>query len=247
MVPLLLAIIAILIIGGGVYLYTQKNQPPTIVLNQVATTTAQTTNQISATKPNQPNDNINFSASPTSGTAPLAVNFSTNAPGSTYSIEFGGGDGAAAEVGGNCGVNRNQDCGKSYTYTSPGVYTAYLIKNGEQTISSTTITVTGWALGIPTATIDSGSLTTSSSHPTFTGTAANIAGNIGILIGPGVTTKLEKNSQVWASGPISVTNSRWSSTVSPPYSLSPGIYTVFVYAYGVNYPNLASGTLTVTY
>jgi hypothetical protein len=41
-VPLLLVLVALLIIGGGVYLYTQKNQLSSVALNEVATTTAQT-------------------------------------------------------------------------------------------------------------------------------------------------------------------------------------------------------------
>ena len=70
-----------------------------------------------------------FSASPTSGTAPLNIVFTTNVSGST--VVFG--DGTSAPVTANCltGLNgsRNCDTGSyltTHTYTTPGTYTATL-------------------------------------------------------------------------------------------------------------------------
>ncbi|MEK7601421.1 MAG: peptidoglycan-binding protein [Patescibacteria group bacterium] len=83
--------------------------------------------------------NQNFSASPTSGTAPLTVGFtasnldkaSWSTPGS-YSVEFG--DGTSGQMSGNAlclecnnGYGNGYSVSASHTYTSNGTYTAKLI------------------------------------------------------------------------------------------------------------------------
>ncbi|HEY5383034.1 MAG TPA: hypothetical protein VIJ88_00565, partial [Candidatus Paceibacterota bacterium] len=106
------------------------------------------------------NNSVSLTASPTSGVEPLTVNFSTNAQGTDYALDFG--DGAiGVSVGvGDCGVNRDADCGASHTYTSPGTYIARIVQDSNcsagklgggspcvvpsnaQTLTSQTITVT---------------------------------------------------------------------------------------------------------
>ena len=70
------------------------------------------------------------------------------------------------------------------------------------------------------ATIDQSSLTTTSTTPTITGTATGDA-----IFGINVTTD---NNQRLYSSKLSVTNGRWSISVSP--ALLPGTYPVYVYA-----------------
>jgi hypothetical protein len=119
-VPLLLTIIALLIIGGGVYFYMQKHQPPTVVLNEMGTTTAQaeTANQATST-----HSNSSFTASQTLGSAPLTVtltySFDINAMGAAsdqFLVDFGDGTSSTMNVGNVAQV--------THTYTSAGTYIA---------------------------------------------------------------------------------------------------------------------------
>lgn len=100
------------------------------------------------------NSSANFSATPTSGQAPLTVNFSSNTSGaSVYVLNFG--DGTSGQLYALPGVNGGF-YGTSHTYQSAGTYTATLKKvvgatecyscgdtNIYETIGSAVITVTG--------------------------------------------------------------------------------------------------------
>src|SRR3989338_3932723 len=122
-----------------------------------------------------------FSASPTSGAAPVIVTFSSeNAPtGYWYRVNFG--DGQTSEVEGRVSF--------IHTYITSGTYTASLERAGVEcgnttslctfsavgTTNTVTITITP-ATTQPTATIDQSSLTPALGRPTtITGTASSVA------------------------------------------------------------------------
>ncbi len=118
------------------------------------------------------------------------------------------------------------------TYNS-GTYPVYVTSTyGQSNTVYLTIgsTVTAQA---PTATIDVGSLTSSSVYPVITGSAYN-APNVGI--------SLSKNGEkYWGSGAVSVVSNRW--TIPITIALSAGSYTVDVYSNNVL---LASGGLNIS-
>jgi PKD repeat protein len=168
-VPLLLTIIALLIIDGGVYFYRQRNQSSTIELNETATTT-ETTNQ---TTTQEKQSTLVFSATPTSGVAPLTVTFSgtisTANPSSDDGlglgvdepyIDFGDAqEGDAPSTGEVSCSSTPHDVTNyvyptsctfspiSHTYQLPGTYTVVLhlgVQKGTDIIlGTTTIVVTG--------------------------------------------------------------------------------------------------------
>lgn len=89
----------------------------------------------------QPSSNrgVNFSASPTQGSAPLAVSFSarseSNMPVSVYYIDFGDGSSAGMQgISGTCEVGTGGPCNggnnmlASHTYSKAGTFTATLNK-----------------------------------------------------------------------------------------------------------------------
>src|SRR3989338_8878989 len=83
----------------------------------------------------------NFSASPTSGSPPLAVHFWADVSGSEYKIDFG--DGTSGNLsGGWCPPNpaMGAPCmaaGADHTYTSAGTYTARLLQKSTCAIDTT--------------------------------------------------------------------------------------------------------------
>jgi PKD repeat protein len=87
-----------------------------------------------APPPPPPPVTANFTASPTSGQTPLAVQFTDQSSGPVVSWSWGFGDGATSTM-------QNP----SYTYTSAGTFTATLTvtgSSGQTSSTSTTITVT---------------------------------------------------------------------------------------------------------
>ena len=98
--------------------------------------------------------NQNFSASPTSGQAPLAVHFWATVSGGEYKVDFGDGTSGGLS-GGWCPPNpaMGAPCsapGADHTYTSAGTYTARLLQR-----STCAIDTTCWVpvLGASTVTI----------------------------------------------------------------------------------------------
>lgn len=110
---LLLTIIAILIIGGGTYVYMQFKQADLSAYHtntQATSTATQSSTQL-------------LTAQPTSGLTPLKVRFSIS--GGPYRIDFG--DGAGENV--LCTqdtICQNGVSSISHTYTSAGTYSAHL-------------------------------------------------------------------------------------------------------------------------
>ncbi len=102
--------------------------------------------------------NVGFTASPTSGAAPLTVSFRTTAGDEeTYTVEFGDGTSAQMSV-----IEGGAARGVNHTYTSAGTYTAQLVRksgtcyiNGvaascgapDQLMGTVFITVTGSSSG----------------------------------------------------------------------------------------------------
>jgi PKD repeat protein len=93
-----------------------------------------------------PTQATTFSASPTSGSAPLTVSFSGSFNGTSYSVDYG--DGKSSGQLSACGWlsdGGGQVCGQVGTlhvYASPGTYTAHLM-NGNAILASATVAVTG--------------------------------------------------------------------------------------------------------
>ena len=85
--------------------------------------------------------NQNFSASPTSGQAPLAVHFWATVSGGEYKVDFGDGTSGGLS-GGWCPPNpaMGAPCsapGADHTYTSVGTYTAHLLQKSTCAIDTT--------------------------------------------------------------------------------------------------------------
>jgi hypothetical protein len=207
------------------------------------------TNPVQPTTPTQPtqptNTSLFVSAAPISGVAPLTVSFDTNAQGTGYAIDFGDGTGVGVGIG-DCGVTRDQDCGESHTYTSPGTYTAKLVQgvpncdergygnactvpSSASALNTASITVTnGSTSSVPTATINQSSLADTAGQITVSGTASGVA----VIF----------QTPYGSTSAIPVVNGHWSTSVA---ITSPGSYPVSVKDY-VAGDVLASGTLVVT-
>lgn len=148
--PVLLAILGVLVVGGGVYVVTHQNTTPQISTYQPATNTPANT---PARTPAQTTGAAQLVAAPTSGKAPLTVSFSTtysypkNYSGSTgLSITFGDGTGGSITAG-NIVKHR---------YSTPGIFTTKLIGCSlhtdllcePATLGTVIITVTGSAAAV---------------------------------------------------------------------------------------------------
>lgn len=155
--PLLLALVALILIGGGTYVYSvqknQENQPATgsVTLPQATSTTQiQTPTTTTQIRSNE------FSVLPSSGPFPLSVTFSfvtldtrvSIDSETAYRVDFGDN---STEYGFMDETRCAGECRKftvAHTYTTPGTHTATLIKGlvgmkySNQAISTTTITVT---------------------------------------------------------------------------------------------------------
>ena len=210
---------------------------------------------------NQQQNSITFSATPTSGSASLAVTFYasglSNATDYFYQLRFG--DGQQAQT--------RSFSSFQHTYINPGTYTAILLDQFGNQVGSATVTVSGTVQKIPSATIDQSSLTASvSSVPnvTLTGSASQLtpgavrdqSPQLVIVIVPATYSgsvdqrdvsafALNQDSsagKIGLMGPAFVTNGRWSEVFGP---VPQGSYKVFVYdGWGSPSP-LTTGTLTV--
>ena len=174
-----------------------------------------------------------FSASPTSGMAPLTVTFTNVGDSICY------GEGPCMTVTNNGNIGTTQ-----YIYHSAGTYTA--TSNG----SNITITVTGNTLN-PSATVDQSSLSATANTPfTLSGSASGGVQSVQVSILHGVGT----NSNVFQSGIVPVTNGRWQVNVASGLPAWSENYTVGVQGYydaagtqGIAASGmLTSGSLTVS-
>src|SRR3989338_5857783 len=123
-----------------------------------------------------------FTASPTSGTAPLSVVFERRAAADArnFAVDFGDGTGLVQM---NCTPllgSTDSVCRVTNAYTMPGMYRAELIGKGagsgsqwQGTGKQVSFTVYKPVAGSAFATIDQHSLTTNSASPTITGTVRN--------------------------------------------------------------------------
>ncbi len=204
----------------------------TVVLNgytKVTTITVLNTSQ----------GDVNFSASPTSGTAPLTVRFSVRAPGRDfYSINYGDGTSGTMHENPvtNGGVCTGDSCNpylieSSHTYASAGTYTAKLFDNradcrdgADCSVASGTITVSSG--NAATHTIGTSA---SSTKPGFvTGswsTTGSAASDDWIALVPAGTTwnSSQPTSQlwVWATSNSKTKNNATASSGSVSFSSAP--------------------------
>ena len=174
-----------------------------------------------------------LSTLPSSGRAPLAVQFTLenlNQSGSSaYTLDFG--DGTPGYISTAIGKDTT-----SHTYTAPGTYSAKLAKNG-QVLGVSTIVVTSADSTQPKAIIDPRALITASNNPTIYGTASNTSA-VSFVVYP------SGSNVVFSSGLLSVSNGAWSGTVTTP--LANGTYTVSLHDESVNPGQLlTTGTLTI--
>ena len=182
-----------------------------------------------------------FSASPTSGTAPLSVIFERRAAADAgdFAVDFGDGTGFAQM---NCtsfvGAT-DSACRATHAYTMPGMYSAELIGKGagessqwQGTGRQVTFAVFNASKAGASATIDQRSLTTNSTNPTITGTVRNADIGLRILKGRvAVPSPIDTVSQdyVWQSrNMFPAAGGRWSAQVAGA-KLENGIYTVVVF------------------
>jgi len=181
-----------------------------------------------------------FTASPTSGAAPLRVVFGRRAAADAgrYAVDFGDGTGFAQM---NCTPlvgSTDSECRVTHAYTMPGMYFAKLIGKGaddssqwQETGREVTFAVFNTGKAGASATIDQRSLTTTSANPTITGTVWNADIGLRILKGRvAVPSPIDTVSQdyVWQSPNVSsVAGGRWSAQVAGA-KLENGIYTVVV-------------------
>jgi len=173
-----------------------------------------------------------FSASQTSGSAPLEVTFKGIVSCSDVSgLTINYGDGVSG--GGYLSSVCTTGISGTHNYANAGVYTASLY-TGTKTIGSVTINVS--PAGQPSAAIDQSSLTASTNYPiTISGTASGVTA---LYL---AVSDLNGNN-AFASDTLTVHNGIWSGTL--PKSLANGSYKVS--AIGPGYVSLASGTLTVS-
>jgi len=181
-----------------------------------------------------------FTASPTSGAAPLRVVFGRRAAADAgrFAVDFGDGTGFAQM---NCTPlvgSTDSECRVTHAYTMPGMYFAKLIGKGadnssqwQETGREVTFAVFNTGKAGASATIDQRSLTTTSANPTITGTVWNADIGLRILKGRvAVPSPIDTVSQnyVWQSPNVSsVAGGRWSAQVAGA-KLENGIYTVVV-------------------
>ena len=181
-----------------------------------------------------------FTASPTSGAAPLRVVFGRRAAADAgrFAVDFGDGTGFAQM---NCTPlvgSTDSECRVTHAYTMPGMYFAKLIGKGadnssqwQETGREVRFAVFNTGKAGASATIDQRSLTTTSANPTITGTVWNADIGLRILKGRvAVPSPIDTVSQdyVWQSPNVSsVAGGRWSAQVAGA-KLENGIYTVVV-------------------
>lgn len=192
-------------------------------------------NEVSATTP--VGTTANFSASPTSGTAPLTVSFANSSTGATsYSWNFG--DSASSS-------NTSTAANPTHTYNSAGTYTVTLNATGADGTKTKTLTnyVT---VAAPAA-----------SNQAPNGTIATPTANVTVTAGSSVSfqgsgTDPDNNTPLtyaWNFGDsASASNTSASASASHTYSTA-GTYTVsFVVkdAKGLADPTPATRTITVT-
>src|SRR3989344_100814 len=181
-----------------------------------------------------------FTASPTSGTAPLSVVFERRAAtdGGSLAVDFGDGTGFAPMSCAPLLGAIDSVCRVTHAYTMPGMYSAELIGkgagNGSQwqgTGRLVTFAVFNTSKAGASATIDQRSLTANSASPTITGTVRNADIGVRILKGRvAVPSPIDTASQdyVWQSpNAFPAAGGRWSTTVAG-VTLDNGIYTVIV-------------------
>jgi PKD repeat protein len=87
-----------------------------------------------------------FSATPTSGTAPLTVSFGGVVQGEMYRIEYGDGTSGIGKVecataAASCNTNGTMSVDASYVYRAPGTYSAMLYNSSGKLIDTQLITV----------------------------------------------------------------------------------------------------------
>ena len=197
-----------------------------------------------------------FTASPTSGLAPLSVAFQerTTADAGSFAVDFGDGTGIGTMVCSPLVGSGDSLCRVTHAYTMPGIYSAQLIGKSTDARSEwqgtgrqVLFTVYKPTAGSAFATIDQRPLTTNSANPTISGTVANADIEVWIKKGRvAVESPIAANSQdyVWRypSG-LSVVNGRWSAQVAG-VKLENGIYTVVVSDRKTGYV-LSTGVLLV--
>gem|GEM_PF-6732651 len=183
-----------------------------------------------------------FTASPTSGTAPLSVVFERRAvtDGGSLAVDFGDGTGFGAMICNPLAGSNDSLCRVTHAYTMPGVYSAELIGKGaghssewQGTGKRLTFTVRNTSKIGVSATIDQKSLTTNSANPVLSGTVQNADIEVRIKKGRvAVPSPVDTRSQdyVWRSPNVfPVTGGRWSLQVTGAgVKLENGIYTVVV-------------------
>ncbi|MDB5260014.1 MAG: cell surface protein [Candidatus Nomurabacteria bacterium] len=192
--------------------------------------------------------NVSFSATPQTGASPLAVNFITSGipytASSPYLIDFGDGfSGTSWGVGFENGSMLNM----IHTYSSPGTYTAKLLKNtcpqgaqcfaGPQTIGTLVVTVNGAAT--------SGGLSVSplsgSAPLTVSVSGTSVGGSYSIDFGDNTTPLVSHATCLYGmncSGAISINQTH-------TYQL-PGTYTLTFNDILSSYPYYTSYTKTIT-
>jgi len=181
-----------------------------------------------------------FTASPTSGTAPLSVVFERRvaADAGNFAVDFGDGTGLAEMSCTPLAGSTDSVCRATHAYTMPGMYSAELIGKGagessqwQGTGRQVTFAVFTAGKADAFATIDQRSLTTNSASPTITGTVRNADIGVRILKGRvAVPSPIDTASQdyVWQSpNAFPAAGGRWSTTVAG-VTLDNGIYTVIV-------------------
>lgn len=138
-VPLLLVVIAFLLLGGGAYIFTQNKEASPVVSGNVELPQATSTEQTTTVQ------TVSFTASPTSGSVPLTVYFSSNWFGnmSPQGLSINYGDGETDYL-----CNPGELCPRqiAHIYKKAGTFTTTLMSGpvGSQgkTVGSMAVTVT---------------------------------------------------------------------------------------------------------